>query len=97
MTEKPKRRVEFKLEVSADSIDELVSYLRNLAFEIQRGTRTGVSGGYSTGAVYQTVEDESITHESWEKVLNEYLDTLDEDKKEQRPAHSELDREKDSE
>ncbi len=85
MTDKPKRRVEFKLEVSADSIDELVAYLRNLAFEIQQGTRTGVSGGYSSGAVYQTVEDESITHESWEKTLNKYLDTLDEKKRDPAP------------
>lgn len=74
MTKKaPKRRIEMNLKVSADSIDELVSYLRNFAFEVSTGTRTGVSGGYSTGAVYQIVEDESITHESWAANLEKYL------------------------
>ena len=76
--EGPKRRVEMSLKVNADSIDELVSYLRNFAFEVSTGTRTGVSGGYSTGAVYQIVEDESITHESWEKALNEHIESLQE-------------------
>jgi len=73
VTKKPKRRVEMSLKVNADSIDELVSYLRNFAFEVSTGTRTGVSGGHSTGAVYQIVEDESITHESWAVELEKYL------------------------
>ena len=78
MAEKPQRRIEFKVEISADSIEDLTSYLRGLAFEIDQGTRTGVCGGYSIGSIYETIEDDTITHESWEKKLNEYIDSLDE-------------------
>jgi hypothetical protein len=63
--------------IGADSIDDLVGHLKSIIFDVKhRGSRGSVSGGYSAGGFYEISEDESITHETWGRSLNEYLESL---------------------
>lgn len=77
MAEIPRRRIKFKAEIEADSIDDLTDHFRQLAFEISTGSRKSVCGGYHVGSSYEVDEDESITHESWNKALNVYIKSID--------------------
>lgn len=79
MAEKPRRRIKFKAEIEADSIENLTDHFRQIAFEISTGSRKSVCGGFYVGSSYEIDEDKSITHESWNKALNAYIETLDHD------------------
>lgn len=75
----PRRAYELELKVGADSLDDLIGYLRTLETELHMGMiSNGVSGGYSAGAVYSLSVDESITHDSWAAENQRYVDWLNE-------------------
>lgn len=62
------------LELQADTRNDLIGELRHLEFMIaSEQLAHGVSGGYSTGSVYDLNVDESITHDLYMEQLNEYL------------------------
>jgi len=76
IAKKPRRRVLFEATIEADSWRDLKHHLIHLATEIAADGRlsaSSVSGGYSTGHIISTHEDESITHESWAADLEEHL------------------------
>lgn len=82
LNEEPRRRVVFIAKISADTWRDLEHELRHLATEIARHGRlsgSSVSGGYSTGHIIVTSENESIDHDSWAKKLDEYLEGLAKD------------------
>lgn len=73
---KPRRRIEATLRISADSWDDLAHALHQLRTEIAVDgclSKSSVSGGYASGWIVETSEDESITHESWAASLDTYL------------------------
>jgi len=64
----PRRRVVVKLQIGADSWDELRGIFRELETRLVvdgRLSATCISGGYSSGYIMESDEDESITHDSW--------------------------------
>jgi hypothetical protein len=71
----PKRACQFVLDLQADTRQELADSLYNIASRIERGEMTrGVSGGYSSGYVYELTENEGPTHDEWAANLRAYLD-----------------------
>ena len=71
----PVRKFKFSSVVEADSKEALVDRLRNFASQIEtEKLTTGVSGGYSSGTIYELLIDETQTHDTFFKELNEYLD-----------------------
>jgi len=72
---KPHRRFECNLEVSADSIDDLCGALNNIIFSIKnKETRRCVSGGCTSGYILAIEEDKNMTHEQFIKDLKLYLE-----------------------
>lgn len=72
----PRRRIAAKIEIEADSWRELRVALRQLETKmVEDGgkLRSHVSGGYSSGWIVTANEDESITHETWERDLDAHL------------------------
>ena len=78
--DKPKRRYELELRLGADSAKDVIGHLYSLMIDLERhdleNTPLGiVSGGYSCG-FYITIQiNRDITHDTWEKELNAYLDS----------------------
>lgn len=76
---KPRRRVVVIMKLQADSWEEISHNLQHYRTEIARHGRlpaNSVSGGYSSGHIIVSSEDGSITHDSWAKELDEYLEDL---------------------
>jgi hypothetical protein len=74
---KPRRRIEATFEISADSWKGLTSRLHNLIYELDGGHWSGnggISAGWESSMTVNFDEDESITHESWEQSLTEWLE-----------------------
>lgn len=71
----PKRRIQIRLELGADSWEHAAEALRSIALEIDQGYCRGesVSGGYTSGYVCSATEDPSVSHESFTKALMEYV------------------------
>lgn len=70
----PKRACRLTLTLEADTRDEMASALENIAMQLDRGEMTrGVSGGYSSGYVYEYTEAEHPTHDEYVAALNAYL------------------------
>ena len=76
--EKPKRAVQFSLELEADTIEELENTLYNILIRMERGelSSTGVSGGVSSGYSYELISNDRPTHKEYVQQLNTYLDYL---------------------
>lgn len=63
-----------KLELGADSIEELCSALRHIDFcVLAENSRQSVSGGCGSGWHYDIAENEGMTHEKYVEALHEYL------------------------
>jgi hypothetical protein len=75
MSDAPKRACRFVLDLQADTRQDLADALYNMASQIERGEMTsGVSGGYSSGYVYELIENDRPTHDEWARDLRAYLD-----------------------
>ena len=75
MADAPKRACRFVLDLEADTRDDLATALYNIASQLERGELTkGVSGGYSSGFIYELVENDGPTHDEWARNLRAYLD-----------------------
>jgi hypothetical protein len=71
----PKRACRFVLDLEADTRDDLATALYNMASQLERGELTkGVSGGYSSGYIYELIENDTPTHDEWARNLRAYLD-----------------------
>lgn len=64
---KPRRRVMMTLKLGADSRDDMIRALEQMAFEMRQGYLLGetTSGGYSSGYSLKVTEDSTITHDSY--------------------------------
>lgn len=70
----PRRRVKLNLDVEADSIKDLFDTLEDIARRVYADDLTkGFSAGYQSSYSYELSEDESITHESWEAAVAEFV------------------------
>lgn len=77
--EKPRRRVEINLRIGADSWDEVRKVFHQLETELamkQQFSSTIVSGGYASGYILCSNEDEAVTHDSWFEQNELYLNSL---------------------
>lgn len=75
-TKAPRRRIVAHIKIEADSWDDLETHLSQLAMQIDVEGQlppTSISGGYSSGHIITTSEDETITHDSWAADLEAYL------------------------
>lgn len=72
---KPRRAFTLTLEIGADTRDELVHALHDLAHRIERDeVSRGCWGSPSNGAVYELLVDESQTHDKYFEAINKYLE-----------------------
>jgi hypothetical protein len=70
----PHRACRFTLDIEADTRDDMVTALENIARQLDRGELTkGVSGGYSSGYIYEYTESENPTHAEYVAALNAHL------------------------
>lgn len=75
MADAPRRACRFVLDLEADTRDDIAAALYNMASQIERGEMTqGVSGGYSSGYIYELSESDHPTHTEWAESLRAYLD-----------------------
>ena len=73
----PVRAFRLTLKLDADSREELVSALINLASHTDRGEiTTGVRGGPSSGSIYELLSDPDKTHEMYFQEVRDYLDAI---------------------
>lgn len=73
----PMRAVRLTMKVDADDMRELSYALRNIADHAERGElTTGMSGGPSSGYIYELLQDPSMTHDVYHAALRAYLDRL---------------------
>ena len=74
MSTAPKRAFRLTLRLEADDRAELADALRSFADQVDREeVTTGVSGGPSSGSIYELLHDPAMTHERYFADLNEYL------------------------
>jgi hypothetical protein len=70
----PHRACRFTLDIESDTRGDMVTALENIARQLDRGEMTkGVSGGYSSGYIYEYTESESPTHAEYIAELNAHL------------------------
>ncbi len=79
--EAPMRAVRLTLRLDADDTHELAVTLREIADRAERGELTiGVSGGVSSGYIYELLQDPAMTPHAYHVALREYLETKREKK-----------------
>jgi len=70
----PRRAFTLTLVLGADSLDEMAHALRQMASQVEReGLTIGVSGGPSSGAIYELLHNPEQTHERYFREVQEYL------------------------
>lgn len=75
MSQAPHRAYRLTLKLEADTLDDLGSALMNMSHQVERGELTvGVSGGPSSGAIYELLHDPAQTHELYFAEVRKYLD-----------------------
>lgn len=78
----PHRRYELTLKLGADSWRDLLGILDHIQFELTVKADADeqrvsiVSGGYGSGCTLDVTCDPDVTHDSWYKALQAYLDDL---------------------
>lgn len=78
MTTPPVRAVRLTLRLDADDLPELADGLRSLARAAEREElTTGVYGGPCSGAIYELLQDPTVTHDSYHAALRAYLTSLE--------------------
>lgn len=71
---KPERARVLTMELQADSDADLADSLRSMASRIERGEmRNGVSGGYSSGYIYDLRDGSCSDHDAFAEQLKQYL------------------------
>ena len=73
----PRRRVIVCAKIEGDSWDDIDRAFYQLRTEIAMSgclSKSSVSGGYNSGWIITSDEDDTITHESWAADLNAYLE-----------------------
>lgn len=74
MTKPPVRAFRLTLQLDADSAYDLARELQNIAYRVDTGQiSSGVSGGPSTGSIYELLHDPEQTHDAYHAQLRGYL------------------------
>jgi hypothetical protein len=74
MTSPPKRAVILTAKIEADSRDEMVDALEDMARRLAMGEITnGCSGGPTRSSIYEYIEGEVPTHDEYFRQLHAYL------------------------
>lgn len=72
---KPTRAFKLTLSLQADTREDLINALIDLARNIERhSVSTGVTGGCSSGVIYELLINPEQTHEKYFEELNRYLE-----------------------
>lgn len=76
MTDMPKRAVQFRIEIGADSLEALATTLMNLSIQADRHELSAhsVSGGYASGYEQWLTVSDGPTHDDYVKQLNAWLE-----------------------
>lgn len=75
MSTAPMRAFRLTLRLDADDRAELADALRSFADQVDREEVTrGVSGGPSSGSIYELLHDPAMTHERYFDEVRTYLD-----------------------
>lgn len=72
----PRRAHQFRLNLGADSIKELVHSLNQIALDIEiagQPSANCASGGYDSGYTYEYTHDPDMTHDVYIEALNAWL------------------------
>jgi len=71
----PRRACQLTLQLDADSLPELATALINIAAQVERGEMTtGVSGGPTSGHIYELLHNAEQTHEKYFAEVRTYLE-----------------------
>lgn len=63
--------------IGADTKEDLIAELYNLAYRLERDEIThGVMGGSVAGSIYAYSHDPCITHDSYFKSINAHIESL---------------------
>ncbi|WP_428383562.1 hypothetical protein [Nevskia ramosa] len=90
----PRRAFRLTLELHADTREDLVHALEDMAFRVATDDVTrGASGGCRSGATYELSVDPDQTHDSYFASLREYLSVAAMQKREQPPDYEAIERE----
>lgn len=75
MSESPKRAVQFRIEIGADSLEALAATLMNLSLSADRHQLSthSVSGGYDSGYEHWLTVSDGPTHDEYVAQLNAWL------------------------
>lgn len=71
--DKPLRAHSITITAGADTHEALVAELKQIIFDIQRGSRNSVSGGASTNHIINYVIDPEMTHDRYMDLLDQYI------------------------
>jgi len=73
----PKRAVQFRIDIQADTTQDLAGTLSDLATRVDRDELSGhsISGGYNSGYEHWLTISDHPTHDEYVAQLNAYLDT----------------------
>ncbi len=74
----PARRIQFRIEIGADSLEELSGVLHDLSLRVDRSEMSthSVSGGVYSGYEHWLTIAEHPTHEEYVAELNAYLEKI---------------------
>lgn len=79
--EAPHRACRLTAKIEADTPHELACYLMHMAQQIERGQLSnGVSGGPSSGAIYELTVADRPTHDEYFEEVRRYLAAKDAEK-----------------
>lgn len=62
------------MKVGGDTLEDAVALVRHFLFEIDRGGRSCVTGGYSQGGVLTVIERPDVTHDTFCDALERHLE-----------------------
>lgn len=71
---KPSRSFRLTLKLEADTREDLANALNQMAYQIDRDQLSvGVSGGPTSGAIYELLHNPNQTHENYFREVRQYL------------------------
>lgn len=70
----PMRAYTFRAELGADTLEDLIGFLRHIEYQILTGSTDVTSGGYSSGGNWHIVHDPEMTHDRYFEIVNAYLE-----------------------
>lgn len=70
---KPRRAHSITITAGADTFEGLIAELKQIIFDLQRGSYNSVSGGSSTNHIVEYVTDPEMTHDRYMELIDEFI------------------------